>query len=499
MILVSSENGIEVTTAVAPPKTYEAWLYLIKIWKTNNLFKLYGGYHKGIFDPNGDNYFHSSEDIVMRHDFAWSDRIEYQILNYGTAGDMGYEEIKMLTKENAAKSKKWFNNTNGGGKYGKGYKGMAAVNELWNSINWVTDNSLAGDAEAIQKYADLLPWALEYATREFLKEIISRPNIYQAREVQIKAAAVILYRDIFNNRSTKPNEWLPLVFLMPKKGTDDLPFILGGNLRGHGCAGSKHGDGLFYIPIPYEVWQKILKEGGISNLKRVGSRLNKRSEIESERISEEESAVWTLGHCKENELYKKNSKGIEVLDIYHASISDELTEQGWKTNTQKRKIRKLAQSKFENEQNPDDSLVDFSDAGLVAQPKLKKEYYKRVKTYLKEYDLVYKISGSMLSAQKIIKQIHTNNPQANNNKKGGFKKKVLVLPYFENREVRQTYFDSTPTKHGTLTGREEFLNVIKYHFTENEIVIKELPVTVNEAEAEGWYDTEKEDQNSDAK
>jgi hypothetical protein len=358
---------------------------------------------------------------------------------------------------------------------------------------------LAGDAKAIQKYADLLPWALEYATREFLKKIISRPNIYQAREVQIKATAVILYRDIFNNRSTKPNEWLPLVFLMPKKGTDDLPFILGGNLRGHGCASSKHGDGLFYIPIPYEVWQKILKEGGISNLKRVGSRLNKRSEIESERISEEESAVWTLGHCKENELYKKNSNGIKVLDVYHASISDELTEQGWKTNTQKRKIRKLAQSKFENEQNPDDSLVDFSDAGLVAQPKLKKEYYKRVKTYLKEYDLVYKISGSMLSAQKIIKQIHTNNPQANNNKKGGFKKKVLILPYFENRESRQAYSDSTPTKHGTLTGREEFLNVIKYHFTENEIVIKELPVTVNEAEAEGWYDTEKEDQNSDAK
>ncbi|SVC49298.1 uncharacterized protein METZ01_LOCUS302152, partial [marine metagenome] len=74
------------------PNNYEAWLYEIRIWKTPKYFKRYGGYHKGIFDINEENnYFHSSEDIYMRRDFAFCDKIEYEILYYGTASDMGYK------------------------------------------------------------------------------------------------------------------------------------------------------------------------------------------------------------------------------------------------------------------------------------------------------------------------------------------------------------------------------------------------------------------------
>ena len=47
---------------------------------------------------------------------------------------MAYSEKKMLTDENAADSDDWYNESNGGGKYSMGYKGMNKVNEVWDKI-----------------------------------------------------------------------------------------------------------------------------------------------------------------------------------------------------------------------------------------------------------------------------------------------------------------------------------------------------------------------------
>jgi len=477
-----SERIIIIQSTPAP-KSYEAWLYLIKIWKTSTYFKLYGGYHVGIFDPNTDNYFHSSEDIEMRHDFAWADKIEYEILDYGTKDDMGYKEKKMLTDANAADpNSDWHNRTNGGGKYGKGYKGMGAVTNVWGQISWVADDDIKG--EKIQQYMDLSNFPVKYARKEELKEILKIPNPYQPRKDLFKSSAVLLYSQLFDTGKIKPNEWKPCVFLMPKKGTKKLPYILGGNLSAAGNSNSKHGDGLFYIAISYEIWSKISN----SNLRLLGNRLNPRYEIERDPQNVDDAAAWIVGHCEENNLYRQNFNDIKVLDTNHASITNELRLYGkWKTKQQQKKCRRVAQTQYEDSQAPEDHILDFSDNGLRANKSLNKEYQKRKNRYLHtsfggeggEFDLVYKMSGAAINPSKVIMAIHKANI---------FRKKVLVWLFFANREAKQEWINSIPSKDGSLAGEEAWKKFIKYHFSNNEIETKILPLTEQEAYADGWFD-----------
>ena len=120
---------------------------------------------------------------------------------------------------------------------------------------------------------------------------------------------------------------------MPKKGTKTLPYILGGNLSAAANSNSKHGDGLFYIAIPYEIWSKL----STTNIRLLGNRLNPRFEIERDPQSVDDTAAWIVGHCEDNNLYRLNSNGIKVLDTNHASITDELRLYGkWKTKQQQK-------------------------------------------------------------------------------------------------------------------------------------------------------------------
>ena len=478
-MLLAPENKIYMQS-VSFPKEYEAYLYLIKIWKTATFVKKYGGSRVGEYNSIDPTYFHSSDDIEMRKDFASSQfKIEYEVLKFGKKGEIGYAEKKMLTDAKAATSDLWYNNSNSGGRYGKGYKGMGTFNEIWNQIHWVTKNEIVNDVEEIKKYNALCEYEVKYASKEFLTKITSRYNPYQSREVQIVSSAVLDFKQLFDLRLLLADGCPPLIFLGPKKGSDELPFIWGGNLRAHGCVTSKHGDGLYYIEIPYEIWTKLLKEGGESIMKRMGNRLNKRSATEGLDLSPEDSAVWVMSHCIDNNFLRKNSKGIIVLDTSHPSIADELKECNWKTPSKRDTIKRKAQSKYEDGQNPDDSLVDFSPAGLKAKPELNKKWKEKKNIYLKEYELVIKISESNISYDKIISPIH---------KSGNFFKKVLIMPYFSSREARTDYKNSPPKKDGTLAGEKRLRNFIDYHMTENNVEIIDLPVTVTECEAQGYIE-----------
>ena len=125
---------------------------MIKIWKTETFVKKYGGSRVGNFDPNNPTYLHSSDTIEMRKDFSsLKYKVEYEVLKYGTKDDMGSAETKMLTDANAAKKDEWYNLSNKGGRYGKGYKGMTTFNEIWDQINWVTKLGIVNDIEEIEK------------------------------------------------------------------------------------------------------------------------------------------------------------------------------------------------------------------------------------------------------------------------------------------------------------------------------------------------------------
>lgn len=484
-MLLAPENKISFSSKIPTPKEYEAYLYLIKIWKTETFVKKYGGSRVGNFDPNNPTYLHSSDTIEMRKDFSsLKYKVEYEVLKYGTKDDMGSAETKMLTDANAAKKDEWYNLSNKGGRYGKGYKGMTTFNEIWDQINWVTKLGIVNDIEEIEKYKELCEEAgypVKYASKELLAEIVSQPNPYQSRELQIVAERVLEYKQLFDILKMLAEGCPPLIFLGPKPGSNDLPYIWGGNLRAHGCVRSKHGDGLYYIEIPYKIWRKLLKEGGMSIMKRMGNRLNKRTAEEGLDLSPDDSAIWVMSHCIDNNFLKKNTEGILVLDTSHGSIVDELQECGWKTKSRFDTIKSLAQSKYEDAQNPNDGLVDFSPSGLKAKPELNKKWEENKKIYLKEYDVVIKISAANLSTDKIIDPIH---------RKGKFKEEVLLCPYFYSREARKAYNDSKPKKDGTLTGRDYLKKIIECHLTKNKVHIIELPLTVTECEVAGYIETD---------
>ena len=69
-MLLAPENKISFSSKIPTPKEYEAYLYLIKIWKTETFVKKYVGSRVGNFDPNNPTYLHSSDTIEMRKDFS---------------------------------------------------------------------------------------------------------------------------------------------------------------------------------------------------------------------------------------------------------------------------------------------------------------------------------------------------------------------------------------------------------------------------------------------
>ena len=496
-------------TEIVPlaPKNYEAWLYEIRIWKTPKTCKKYGGYHKGIFSPDEDNYFHSSEDIYMRRDFAFCDKIEYEILDYGTASDMGAKETKMLQevdngknqKRGAAVSDLWYNKTNGGGKYGKGYKGMMEIEEMWRHTRWIADDNIKGDE--IKQYLDAtanieikltesksVTLTTGYKNKEKLKEILHQDNPYQGRLKAYVASAVARYREIIDSGKVTPIEWKPLVLLMPKEGSNDLPLILGGNLSAAAVVSSKHGDGLYYVGIPYELWQKALKAGGTSILRRVGNRYNPRQEFEREWIEEEDSVTWVVDHCKDNNLYITSKEGKKVLDKNHESINDELKLCGWKTRGKRNTIKRKAQTVYQNEcRNADDHTVNFSKDGLAANPALAAGWKEKSDKYLKEnggdYDLVYKMSAD--HAGQLFKLMIAISLPDKDTGKPIFRKDVRLYIFFYNDDQKEIYIQSANAS-GRLVGRKELDWMIEHHFSKNKIHVEYLPITRKESEIEGW-------------
>ena len=130
------EKRIERIIPDPPEEGYEAYLYLLTIRKNTQKEKYYGGWHLGqyVLDP----YQFSSKDEELLVDYATANKVEYRIIQYGTAYDMAYKERVMLDQAQggigAAKSSNWYNKTNGGGTYSVSYTGEKQVNLIESKI-----------------------------------------------------------------------------------------------------------------------------------------------------------------------------------------------------------------------------------------------------------------------------------------------------------------------------------------------------------------------------
>ena len=460
-----------------PPEAgYDAYLYLITILKNTQKEKYYGGWHLGHYDL--DPYQFSSTNKELLVDYATADKVEYRIMEYGTAYDMAYKERIMLDQADggigAAKSLDWYNNTNGGGKYSVGYTGEKQVNLIENNLN---EGKYKKGYSSKSQIADMLSPKLGEEGKYV---------DLQVRFYMFDSKYVNIYMDMWDADSNADN-FPPLKLLMPKKGSKDLPIIIGGNQTGRGCVNSSKGLGMNHVEIPYSDWNKLSK----SDLTRLGNRLNPRDEKERKRQTEEDAAKWILGHCQEHALTKVDSEMKVVWDFDHSSVSKELIRQGWKKR-QIPVIIRVVETMDENIQlrkrKLPDNIIQWDDESLKADKERYATFLKRKNLHLKEnggdYDWVYKLSVDV-GYHKVFEEIE----------RVGFLTKGLVWFYFKNKVHEDKYmFNPYVNKHGVIFGDVRWKKWQEHFLKGFDIQTDFLPISKNKATVDGWYDGDKEEE-----
>ena len=478
-----------------PEYGYEAYLYHLKIWKnlSDEQPKNYIGWHKGHYET--DPYVFSSKDKELAADYATAAKVEYHVIQYGTSYNMAYMETVMLNQAEsgigAAKSLNWYNKTNGGGKYSVGYTGEMRVNDIMLRLakTWHKKSNTFLDNPA---------YTIGKSSKTAIDLMLRQEQLFQCRWNVYDSEYVTQYMDGFDE-NPDPDNWPPLILLMPKKRSKNLPYIVGGNQSGRGCVKSKHGYEMNHIEVPYSDWGPLVVDEEVSDVIRLGNRLNPRFKKQSKQQDERDAARWVMFHCKQHNLTKKDKDMKDVYDVNHSSVYEELKENGWK----KRQIKSIctrAQTLIHNDAYHTDLVIGWDDESLKVDDSKAKDgtslrlqnFLLRKNNHLKEnggeFDWVYKTSVDV-GYHKVLEEIE----------RSGYKKKGLVQFYFKNTEHEQQYQTNTvpgsPNRHGVEFGavrwgkwQTKFLNGF-------EITTQYLPTTRNLAKTDGWYDEVKEEKN----
>lgn len=446
-----------------PPVFYEAYLYLWSVWiEELNDWKYYGGWVAKQYHLT--NYTDTTKDKDFRKDFATRKRIKFEILQYGRKFDMAYEERKMLAEADnglgAQKSPKWYNKSNGGGKYANGYITNNPLDILWTTLEKKTFSTV--------RYQ-----------KNTLASIVSKGYMIQSKSELFDTDHLKIIIDGFESEPN-PDEWEPIVVLKDAKpiyDKDDVmvgieycegeQVIVGGNHRARGCANSKNGWAINAIEIPSEYWEELT----FHQLRTLSDRLNPFDPKPSKSVDIDAKASWVINECKEKNLYRKNEKMDEIVDFKHISIVNEFNLLHCPVTIQNKiftKVEKLLDN--EKLQLNNDNLIDLSKAGLEENKCLSAWYDEKEKHLLTEYDWVYKISAHNYLIGKIIECI----------KRHGWGKKGIVLPYFKTLDQRESVkWESLQKEFNSYV--KEILNPAGY-----KIVVKPLPLTLSEAKAEGF-------------
>ena len=460
------------------PLEYEAYVYIWRIWiEETNSWKYYGGrkhtqYHK-------TDYLHSSDNKQFKEDFARRNRIEFEILQYGSNEEMAYAEAQLLkTADNgigAAKSKKWYNEKNAGGLYGKGSSSSVDLDGLWNIIKPLLKTH--GEILINTAVNGILK---QFIPEEQLVNIINQIQFLQTRDELFISDHVDTLAFKFN-QDANPDSWEPIIILQDAKIVDneivyekDSIAIISGNHRSRGNIKATAGIGLNAFIIPQKLWKGLKGVDFVT----LSNRCNPMPDKPSLSNSPESTATWIIRYCKEKGLIKASANG-KILDepyFDHPMVVTELKEHKGASTKQVNQAITIARKRFENEllQTHGQNLIDFSDDGLKNNEPLKKKYLEKVAAYTSgedAYQWVYKISADIFKIGKIIEEIRRKN----------YAKKGLVLVYFKTTDQRQ----GDKYKNYKKTFDADLENLFSKEY---DITIKELPLLSGEAKAEGFID-----------
>lgn len=465
---------------------YKAYVYIYRVWiEENNKWKFYVGRKHNRY--HAVSYVHSSNNQELINDLATRKIIEFQILKYGSNEEMALEETRIQKNADngigAAMSVNWYNDSIGGGKYGKGAVSTIDLNDLWYEIKPQLNDYLEYPCDVVQYSMDRQEIRIlkKLIKKDKLKELIATGQFLQTRDELFDAGHVLDLKEKFDI-DANPDSWPPIIILLNAEIVDNKTIkykkggmvIISGNHRGRANINSKGGIGLNALLIPEEKW-KGLK--GV-DFKTLSNRCNPDPEKPALKNSPDSVATWISEQVEAKGLFKKSDDGKkDIPDFRHNLIEKEL-KQEWGLSTKRVNTAiTIAIRRLENAELglSKDNLIDFSDDGLKVDSILNKNYLQRVSAYTDEnqpdhYDWVYKISADIFKIGKVIEEIRRKK----------YAKKGLVLVYFKTKSQRSSdkYKNLKETFEADLEGlgmNETF-----------EIKIQDLPLTVTEAKAEGF-------------
>ena len=290
-------------------------------------------------------------------------------------------------------------------------------------------------------------------------------------------------------KEPKPDNWKPLVLLMPKKHTGKpmvskdkpkttgVPLIVGGNHKGWACVETRQGNGLNTIEIPYSIWSK-LSNAEIRALGNLNNPINGKPEREQ---SIDDAVATIIDLCDDNDLTKKvdrNEVLVDIFDVKHDVCKKYLKESRF-NDYKIKKIFREAQTIVEKNLATEfgASLICWQDESLALEAN---EIYKSFLDDVMEYWenqgwITYKISGSHFDANKVMQQFEKTENKG--------KTKLRLFPYFKNSAEEKAWEDSEKNKNGGMTGADQWKNRKKLFFSQFTIEETYLPVTTTEFDA----------------
>ena len=210
------------------PDKYESFYYELYN-KTTDI--TYGGKHKGFV---GDGYWHSSENPQMQDDYQnLEHEWEYYVKHYGDDDYILNMERTILKSNEARKSDKWYNLTNGGEAYP--HPDVSTIHQLVDDINsgvyLIEDDTL---------------------DKSELKILLEDDKRHQVRTEEDRKREIEIATDIDDVGDTRNCD--PVTLLENINGEDQL---IDGNTTGQAIVKSKHGTKSEYNLIPYDIGKNL--------------------------------------------------------------------------------------------------------------------------------------------------------------------------------------------------------------------------------------------------
>lgn len=280
-----------------PPSEYEAFYYE---WYNITKDKTYGGKRKGFV---GDGYQHSSENPEMKDDFQNLDmEWEYRVFHYGTDEYILNKERDILKSNEARKSEKWYNLTNGG--------------EVYPHPNVSKIHTIVDNVKAAVYYVEN-----DKLNQSQLEELLSDDSRYQVRteeDVRRETEIAIEIDDVGDTRNCDP------ITLLENRNGEGKHALIDGNTTAQGILKSNHGLYSEYHLIPYNI-HKSLTNGDLDQLGLLLNPRNRKRKWESTiidwatsiaRASVEENRPIRSEENREN-LKKANFNSKQITSIFN--------------------------------------------------------------------------------------------------------------------------------------------------------------------------------------